>query len=85
MIHVENLMPLVQVSRSLKKSPSTVWRWLKNGVKVRDRRVRLRAIRVGGNYFISPDDLKQFFLETNETPVEGSVESALRRVEQAGI
>ena len=85
MIHVENLMPLVQVSRSLRKSPSTVWRWQKNGVKVRDRRIRLRAIRVGGNYFISPDDLKQFLDEINRTPSEESVKSALRRVEQAGI
>ena len=84
MIHAE-LKPLVQVSRSLNKSPSTVWRWVTRGVNIRNRRVRLGALRVGGNYYISAENLKQFFDATNETPAEGSVESALRRVEQAGI
>ena len=85
MIHTDQLIPLIQVSRSLNNSPSTVWRWITRGINVHNRRVRLSALRVGGKFFVSSDDLKQFLNDTNEAPSEGSVESALRRVEQAGI
>ncbi len=67
MTYTKELISLTEVAKSLNKAPSTVWRWFRNGVKIRGQQIKLKAIQVGGNYFTNHDDLKQFLNDTNET------------------
>jgi len=39
---------------------STVWRWMRDGVRVGDERVRLKSTRVGGRVFIMEEDASAF-------------------------
>lgn len=63
---------LVTLSAAAKLYPrrvhtSTVWRHCRKGVKVRGGGcIRLRHVRVGGQVFLAPGDLRRFFEEVAE-------------------
>ena len=65
----EKLRPFVEAAGRLPAlrggksvNPSTVWRWVKRGVRARNGvRVRLEAIKVGGTLCTSDAALVRFF------------------------
>ena len=64
----EQFQPLLSLlARMLgqRMSPTTTWRWIRIGVKVGDRRVKLRAVKIGGKLFTTPDDVQRFIDEQN--------------------
>ena len=57
-----------EVATKCRVSQPTVYRWITSGVIVGDRRVRLAAVRVGGQYQITPEVLDEFVRNCNPTP-----------------
>jgi hypothetical protein len=59
---VEHLVPLIQVPALLpaingrRPSHCTVWRWVTHGIQGQ----RLKALRVGHNWFVDPPDIEDF-------------------------
>ncbi len=64
----ETLLSFGQAARKLpahrgpgRCSPATIWRWIRDGVKLPDgRRLRLEAIRIGGAWRTSEEALGRF-------------------------
>jgi hypothetical protein len=70
---VEQLQPLLPLlARMLghRPSPATVWRWTAHGIKSGDRRVKLRAVKIGGRFYATPNDVQHFIDEQNPPAVE---------------
>jgi|GEM_PF-5016833 len=66
-----------QLAKRLSVSKPTVWNWIKNGVTIDGRKVRLNAKRFGWKWFISPEAWAQFERDCNpeyqpipETPAQ---------------
>jgi hypothetical protein len=93
----ETLMGLAQAARRLPSgrsdrpvSPSTVFRWVHDGVKLPDGKiVRLEAIRLGGRWLTSVEALERFAVaqtprldETSEPPGLPRSPSVRRRASQ---
>jgi hypothetical protein len=80
-------------------APSTVFRWMLNGVRLPDgSRVRLEAVRLGGRWLTSAPAIERFIarqtpsLETDSGPRSRSArtntlaaEQAARELEQLGV
>ena len=58
--HNEGRSSPTQFAQTLGVHVSTVWRWIKTGVKADETRVRLSAKRIGGRVFILDVDAERF-------------------------
>jgi hypothetical protein len=90
---LQRLLPLLAQMLGHRPSPATVWRWKNHGVKAGDRRVKLRAVKIGGKLYSTPGDVQQFIDEQNpsvdsgsdaDTPDERPTETT-DRLETAGL
>jgi len=84
------LLPLLDQMLGHKPSPATIWRWCRKGVKVSDRRVKLRATRIGGKLYATVEDVERFIVAQNpptDHEDEQSERSPVtqRRLESAGL
>ena len=67
---LQPLTPLLQRMLGRRQNPTTTWRWISLGVKAGDRRVKLRAVKVGGKLYATPDDVQRFIDEQNLPTVD---------------
>ncbi|VTR92177.1 unnamed protein product [Gemmata massiliana] len=56
---------LPMLAQRVGKTRMTVWNWIKNGITVGNRKVKLAAIRVGRQWCVAPDWYEQFLLDCN--------------------
>ena len=54
-----------QVAKTEHVTLQTVLQWMKVGIRVGSRRIRLHAIKIGGRWRTSPEDLAEFRLALN--------------------
>ena len=65
LVQAANLIPQFRAGRPT--SPATMTRWILAGVKVGDRKVHLRAARVGGRWLTSREAIQEF-IDAQNTP-----------------
>jgi hypothetical protein len=53
-------MTLAACGRALGKSPSCIFRWIVDGVRVGDHRVHLRSMRLGRSLLTTPRLVREF-------------------------
>ena len=93
LLALRELPSILPRRRGRRISLATVYRWVGRGVRRGPERVRLRAQRIGGIYFIDPDDLAQFLASTESSPAltskacitTSAIEQAELRAEAAGL
>ncbi|WP_422931373.1 hypothetical protein [Singulisphaera sp. PoT] len=91
----ETLIPLVKKAQEVNVHVSAVTRWRDHGICDRaGNRIRLRCCRVGGRWFVRPDDWDRFISALNSDPSEmpaspiapsHTAEAAARELERLGI
>lgn len=57
---LQPLPPLLKKMLGHRPSPATIWRWHTAGLKVGDRRVKLRALRIGARLYGTREDVAAF-------------------------
>ena len=78
---LQPLLPLLARMIGHRPSPATVWRWTTHGIKAGDRRVKLRATKIGGKLHATPDDIQRFIREQNPPTPDEADEQAERSPE----
>jgi len=78
---LEPLLPLLARMIGHRPSPATVWRWTTHGIKAGDRRVKLRATKIGGKLHATPAFIQCFIDAQNPLTVDVSNEQAGRSPE----
>ncbi|MBP3959433.1 hypothetical protein J8F10_29670 [Gemmata sp. G18] len=56
---------LPALAKRIGRTRMTVWNWVKTGVTVGNRKVKLAAVRVGRQWCVAPDWYEQFLLDCN--------------------
>lgn len=51
---------LIEQTIGRRVSPPTVWRWIKHGILIGDRRVKLKAVKVGRSVYSKPEWMREF-------------------------
>ena len=67
---LNDLRDQVSISRAGRqcgRHASTVWRWVHRGIRVGEKRVSLRSVRIGGRAVITASALRDFLLEINRS------------------
>jgi hypothetical protein len=99
-IRSEQILSLPQAARRFPPfrqgrpvNPSTIWRWISNGVKLPDgRRVKLGAVRLSGRWLTSVEAIERFIAaqtpapagDTAPTPTPRTMRQRQRATERAG-
>ena len=68
----EAAVPVTAASKLFPNRPATgtIWRWVLEGLKLpgQEKRLKLRAVRIGGRRFIRPKDAETFLAKLNAEP-----------------
>ncbi|VTR91874.1 unnamed protein product [Gemmata massiliana] len=71
---------LPTLAKRIGKTRMTVWNWIKNGITVGNRKVKLSAVRVGRQWCVQADWYEQFVKDCNpELPALPESPSAQQR------
>lgn len=62
---LDDVETTAQLAARIGRHRQTVWCWISKGVTVGTRRVKLAAVRVGGQWVIDPDHYAAFLLACN--------------------
>jgi hypothetical protein len=89
----EALITFSQAARQLPRrpAPSTFWRWRHEGVLINGRRIKLRCVRVGGQWYTTATAFADFLREQTAAALEQEIEptdrpaDTERRLASAGL
>ncbi len=65
MLRAEDVETLAQLAKRIGKNRVTVWQWVKSGVLIGSRRVKLAAVRIGAQWVVDRESYEQFVKDCN--------------------